>query len=235
MKISVVTVCYNAENSIEETIISVINQTYKDYEYLIIDGASKDSTLDIIRKYLNEKMKLISEPDDGIYDAMNKALRIASGDYLIFIGADDHFISYNILENVSKYLENKDIVYYGNVLRSIRNDVYCGRFSKWKLAIKNISHQAIFYPQCVYKNFSYDMKYQIFADYAYNLYLFKRNNYKYIPLTVTYYNDLGTSSTNKDQTFKSDYGKLTKENLGMLPNIYATCYHFLRNIIKGGK
>lgn len=231
VKFTVATVCYNAANTIEETILSVVNQTYDNVEYVIVDGGSTDSTLDIVHKYEGKRIKLISEPDNGVYDAMNKALKIATGDFLIFLGADDHFISFDILSKISILTIDKQIIYYGNVLRPQRNDIFCGYYNKWKFAVKNLPHQAIFYPQSVYKNYSYDLRYKVYADYVYNLNLFKNYKFRYLPLTVSFFNDNGMSSSVKDKFFEMDYGRLTKKNLGVLPNIYATCYHFFRDLL----
>lgn len=98
-KITVVTVCFNAESVLEQTILSVLNQTYKDIEYLIIDGGSKDGTLGIIKKY-SDKVKWISEPDKGIYDAMNKGVKMASGEWINFMNAGDRFASNDVLEKI---------------------------------------------------------------------------------------------------------------------------------------
>ena len=88
--ISVITVSYNAVSTIEDTILSVINQTYPNIEYIIIDGGSADGTVDIIEKYVDRISYWVSEPDKGIYDAMNKGLKVANGDWAIFMGSDDY-------------------------------------------------------------------------------------------------------------------------------------------------
>lgn len=90
-KISVGTVCYNAANCIENLIRSVKKQTYSNIEFVVVDGVSNDGTLDILNKYKQDIDILVSEPDKGIYDAMNKLLKLATGDFLIFMGADDVF------------------------------------------------------------------------------------------------------------------------------------------------
>ena len=98
MKISVVTVCYNSVDSIEETMLSVLNQTYSDVEYIIIDGGSTDGTVDIIKKYADRLVYWVSEPDKGIYDAMNKGIAAATGDYINFMNSGDRFASTNVIE-----------------------------------------------------------------------------------------------------------------------------------------
>ncbi len=112
-KISIITVVFNAEKLIEKTILSVINQTYKNIEFVIIDGASTDKTLAIAEKYNEKISKLISEKDNGIYDAMNKGLRIATGDYVLFLNAGDELFESSTIETIFSKNNNADI-YYGN-------------------------------------------------------------------------------------------------------------------------
>ena len=95
--ISVITVCYNAVANIEETMLSVLNQRYDKVEYIVIDGGSKDGTLDVIKKYANKLAYWISEPDKGIYDAMNKGIAKATGDWINFMNAGDKFINEEVL------------------------------------------------------------------------------------------------------------------------------------------
>lgn len=100
MKFSIITVCYNSKETIEQTINSVLNQTFKDFEYIVIDGGSKDGTVDILQKYQNQ-ITFISEKDKGIYDAMNKGLKLAKGEVVGMIGADDFYPSNDVLEAVN--------------------------------------------------------------------------------------------------------------------------------------
>lgn len=106
MEISIITVCFNSEKTIEDTIKSVCCQTYKNIEYIIIDGGSTDRTCDIINSYISQISIFVSEPDNGIYDAMNKGLDMATGDYLLFLGSDDHLMSSNIIERVMARINN---------------------------------------------------------------------------------------------------------------------------------
>ena len=106
-KITEVTVCFNAAKTLEKTIQSVSSQMYDNIEFIIIDGASTDGTLAIIKKYDTKITLWVSEPDNGIYDAMNKGLKLATGDFLIFMGADDVFVTNEVIEKVvSKIVKN---------------------------------------------------------------------------------------------------------------------------------
>ncbi len=112
MKVSVITVCYNALQGIEKTILSVKSQAYEDVEYIIIDGGSTDGTVDIIRKHSNCIDFFVSEPDGGIYDAMNKGIRVATGEWIIFLNAGDVFASNNALKDVlSAEIDGIDVLY----------------------------------------------------------------------------------------------------------------------------
>ena len=104
-KVTVVTVSYNADKVIEPTIKSVVNQTYPNLEYVIIDGSSTDNTLNIIKKYSNKISAWYSEPDRGIYDGMNKGLDVATGDWIIFMNAGDRFLHKNVLKD---FFEEKE-------------------------------------------------------------------------------------------------------------------------------
>lgn len=115
--ISVVTVCYNAADTIEKTMLSVLNQTYHDIEYIIIDGGSTDGTVEIIRKYADRIAYWVSEPDKGIYDAMNKGIKVATGEWINFMNAGDEFVDANVLDKLffAKTVANVDVI-YGNTL-----------------------------------------------------------------------------------------------------------------------
>ena len=114
-KLSIVTITYNAEKTLEQTLKSVNEQTYADIEHIIVDGNSSDKTLDLIRRFENDKMKWISEPDNGLYDAMNKGIRMATGDYICFLNAGDTFFAANTVEtvmySVNRATQLPDILY----------------------------------------------------------------------------------------------------------------------------
>ena len=112
--VSIITVTYNAEVCLEKTIQSVINQTYKNIEYIIIDGGSSDKTLSIIKKYKKYIKYWISEPDKGIYDAMNKGIKIAKGDYINFLNAGDFYYENNVLSYLFDNLDKSVDLLYGD-------------------------------------------------------------------------------------------------------------------------
>ena len=214
-KISIITVVYNAKGFLEETIESVLSQNFNNFEYIIIDGGSIDGTLDIIKKYQDRITLWVSEPDKGIYDAMNKGIRYAKGEYVYFLGGDDLLFDNQVLKNVNSYLMDKRKVYYGNVLFKKRNVIYDGEFNLVKIVTRNISHQSIFYPKEIFEKYSFDTKYKIFADYELNLKLYGNSSYSfvYIPMTIALFNDEGASGSNTlDLNFETDRLEIIKNN-----------------------
>jgi glycosyltransferase involved in cell wall biosynthesis len=168
--LSVITVVYNNVNDIELTMHSVINQTYPDIQYILIDGLSTDGTLDVIDKYKSHISKLISEKDAGIYDAMNKGLAIATGNYVIFMNSGDEFYEPDTVERVFTTAPDADI-YYGET-EMINNageslgqrrhkapDQFTWRGFKYGMSI---SHQAIYIRRSLTE--PYDSQYQLSAD-----------------------------------------------------------------------
>ncbi len=116
MKISIITVCFNAENTIERCLLSVLDQSYSDIEYIIIDGFSADSTVSIIEKYKSHISKLVSEPDKGIYDAMNKGIALATGEMVGILNADDVFAHENVLIHIAeKFKEDQNDSLYADL------------------------------------------------------------------------------------------------------------------------
>lgn len=232
MRFSLITVSFNAIATIENTIKSVLSQDFESFEYIVVDGASTDGTISILDKYmLNSHFKYVSEKDSGIYDAMNKGLSIASGEYVLFLGADDLLTSTHILSEVSKKLTDSDVVYYGDVLLSKELKIYDGEFNKWKWGYKNICHQSIFYPKNVYKKYSYDVNYRLVSDWVYNLTLVKNNVlFNYIGVVVSLYNTEGLSSINEDSLFIANRRKMITDAVGYLPYLYGIFIRLLRKL-----
>ena len=234
-RISIITVCYNAVDTIEKTILSVISQTYSDVEYIVVDGSSTDGTTDVIKKYAGNIAKWISEPDMGIYDAMNKGVKYATGEWLFFLNSDDVFYNEKVLQRVLPKLIDKRTIYYGDVLQIPDNVLYGGKFSKTKICGRNICHQSIFYPISVFEKYSYELKYRIYADWNLNLMCFadKDFTFEYIGEIITLYSMEGLSSISHDDViFKQDFYKIIKSQFGSSFYYYRILLHFLSKIVR---
>lgn len=171
LSISIVTVCYNAGRVIDNTIVSVLNQTYKNIDYVIIDGASTDETLSYVEKYkYDSRVTVVSEPDTGIYNAMNKSLDIITGDYVIFMNAGDTFYDQHVIEDIVESMF-ADIV-YGDVCRVMNGSekiqkyrgTHCERMIDL-LSGLNMCHQSQFTRVDIMRKYEFDEKYRIVADY----------------------------------------------------------------------
>ena len=195
MKISIITVCYNSECTIESTLKSVANQSYSDIEHVIIDGASKDGTLDIISRF-NSVSVLVSEPDKGIYDAMNKGFSLATGDVIGTLNADDFYIDESVLSDVAIIFSDNsvdacfaDLVYVkqddtDDIVRYWKSEAYKpGLFkSGWMPA-----HPTFFVRKSVYEKLGvFDLNYKIAADFELLFRLIEKNEIRtaYLPRVV---------------------------------------------------
>jgi glycosyltransferase involved in cell wall biosynthesis len=205
--ISIIIPTYNSERVLDDALASVARQTFRDFEVIVVDGLSKDDTLRIVQKYVDQGLPLIvsSEKDSGIYDAMNKGLQIARGTWLYFLGSDDTFYEENTLEKVLARPEasNYDIL-YGNVLSSRFSSIYDGEFDLHKLLEKNICHQAIFFKKSVFSVVgAFDTRFVAHADWDHNFrwYFSRSLKHKYIDQVIANYADGGFSSHHNDSTF----------------------------------
>lgn len=171
IKISVITVCLNSEKLIEKTIQSVINQKYSNIEYIIIDGGSTDNTLNIIEKYNSHINVLVSEKDDGIYYAMNKGIKLATGDLIYFLNCGDYLYNNSVFEAVAREYaeENLSDIIYGDII------CYEDHYSKYYFGPRNniveiiprgINHQSMFTKKNVFEKCGcFDTEYKIFSDF----------------------------------------------------------------------
>lgn len=172
-KVSIITVVYNGEKFIKKSIESVLNQTYKNIEYIIIDGQSKDQTLNIVKSYKDNIDLIISEPDDGLYDAMNKGIRHATGDIIGMINSDDYYNSSTVELIVSQYkIYGNSYIYHGDMYIIDENDKIVEELNSIPLSkyfMKNgcsIAHPTSFIPKKLYIEFGlYDNNFNIVADY----------------------------------------------------------------------
>lgn len=170
MLVSIITVCFNSEKHIEQTILSVIAQTYTSIEHIIIDGQSKDGTLTIIGKYARQypdRIKFISEPDTGIYNAMNKGVKLAAGELIGIINSDDWYEQTAVEAVVGAYKEKGPAVYHG-IQRTHRDDVVVGLQCTYasQLTRQMIEHPTCFLPKSLYVNFGFfNESYRYVGDY----------------------------------------------------------------------
>lgn len=230
--ISIVTLTYNSEKTLERTIQSVLSQNLNDYEYIIIDGKSSDSTLDIICKYEDRLSFWLSEEDKGIYDAMNKSLNYVKGRWVLFLGSDD--ILLESLNDISPYLKDEHTIYYGNAFFTRDQIKYCGKFSKLKITRKNICHQALFYPVSVFKKYVYDTQFRLLADYNLNLHLWSDSDFKfsYLPYTISVFNQYGSCNASYDHTFMNQKNKIIKNNFSFSIYLYNIVADFILHIAR---
>ncbi len=189
--ISIITVSYNAVKTIEQTILSVLNQSYSNIEYLLIDGGSTDGTVNIIEKYANRLAYWVSEPDKGIYDAMNKGIELAKGDLIGLVNSDDWYE--NVLEDLAHLymIKGNNSIYHGDVNLHFMHKaslVYkpCLDLSKfYKGTI--INHPTVFVPKKIYTDLGlFNIKYKIAADYDFLIRCYKESiNFVYLDKVIS--------------------------------------------------
>lgn len=239
LKISIVTVSYNAADTIEQTISSVVNQTYENIEYIIIDGGSTDGTVDIIRKYEDRIAYWVSKPDNGVYDAMNKGIDVATGDYIYFLGADDALVC------------TKTLYYVCNDIKETYADVYSyceymvtdngmqkfvsNKFARNEKLIKSmIPHQGMFVKTILAKKNIFDVKYKIAADFKFFLQcrLKKSINIAYKDMPIAYFSLSGLSG-NQSKIMEQEVREIYRELQIEYPNDCVSGYKLvLKKILK---
>ena len=203
---SIIIPTFNVENVISACLGSILNQTFLDYEVLIQDGFSTDSTVAIATALNNDRIKIFVEKDAGVYDAMNKAITNAKGSYIYFLGSDDVLFNNNVLEILAQELVDlKCDFIYGNVQLTSNLAVVDEVFSKLKLLTeKNICHQAIFYKKTIFEQLgNFNLNYKIWADWDLNIRCFSHPNFKikHVNTTVAIYNDETGVSAAHDKEF----------------------------------
>ncbi|MFR9532218.1 MAG: glycosyltransferase family 2 protein [Rikenellaceae bacterium] len=242
MKISIITATYNSGTTLRDTIESVLNQTYKDIEYIIVDGVSKDNTLEIAREYESRfegRMRIISEPDKGIYDAMNKGIAAATGDVVGILNSDDLYNGDNVLEQiVNSYSQNANIdgiyadLYYvaqNDISKVVRHWKSCKQksFAKgWHPA-----HPTFYLNRSLYEQFdTFDLSYSLAADFELMLrYLEKYHiNVKYIEAPLVRMRLGGATSKNISNIKKGNIEciRAFKKN-----GIYAPWYYPIYRLV----
>lgn len=205
-KITVVTVCYNASATLEQTMLSVLNQTYPNIEYIVIDGGSTDGTVEIIKKYADRIAYWVSEPDKGIYDAMNKSIAKASGEYINFMNAGDSFHANDTIAKVVSNLGNYDYVVgiaeyskFGKPLGKFWYPIF-NDFSFKSICIGGaVNHQASFIKTKILGD-GYSLDSRLIADELKFLdcVVFGEASYKTLDFATCYYDARGLSNTGEN-------------------------------------
>jgi glycosyltransferase involved in cell wall biosynthesis len=225
MKISIITITYNSQETIKKTIESVLSQSYSNIEYIIVDGKSTDKTIHIIKTYYNRISKFISEKDEGLYFALNKGIRIASGDVIGFLHSDDFFEDNNVISNiVNVFNKSKSDGVYGNLFYVNKNNKVIRKWVSNSFKMNSLKfgwmppHPTIFLKSNIYKKYGcFNTTYRISADYEFILRIFKEKNLKltYLPIFITRMTLGGVSSSFKNLLSKlvEDYNIIKSHNL----------------------
>jgi len=225
-KLSVITIVYNNVRHIERTMLSVINQTYTNIEYILVDGFSTDGTLEIVQQYTSKIETLISEKDKGIYDAMNKGLAAATGDYVIFMNSGDEFYTADTVAQVFATSDNADIYYgetemideAGNSLGQRRHKApqqFTWRHFKYGMSI---SHQAIYIKRSLTQ--PYNRQYQLSADIDWILQAAKKakcivNVHQYVAKYL-----VGGMSKKKHRQSLVERFAIMRKHYGLVPTVF---------------
>lgn len=229
-KISIITICYNLLNQIEPTLISIANQVFQDFEWIVIDGGSKDGTVDVLKS--NKRIdKLVSEPDKGIYDAMNKGLSLAQGEYVLFINGGDMLYEATTLSQVFDQSQGEDVLYgecmYINIaykelhLRSsITSRTLPEKLNKHSFLYgSNICHQSFIVKTAIAPQF--DLKYPIAADLDWMIHISTNAiSSKKLPVIISKFLEGGISSQNLKNSWKDRFKVYTKQ-YGLTLTLYA--------------
>ena len=241
-KFSVITVCYNAQATLEDTIQSVIAQTYHHVEYIIVDGASKDCTLSIINRYRDRIATVVSEPDKGLYDAMNKGLRLATGDYVCFLNAGDSFHEDDTLQQMVHTLreltELPDVLYgetelvdaEGHFVRMRR--LQAPEHLTWRSFRHGmlVCHQAFFAKRTLAE--PYDLSYRFSADFDWCIRIMKKSKVLHnTHLTLIDYLEEGMTTRNHKASLHERF-RIMAKHYGWLSTVAHHAWFVVRAVIK---
>ena len=212
---SIVIPTFQSEQTIHSCVSSVLGQTFESFEIIVQDGQSSDNTTEIVRSFGDPRVKLISEKDVGVYDAMNRALKSVLGTWILFLGSDDVLFERSTLASLSHIVKQTaaDIV-YGNVIMSGDSHwiedgtIYRGETDLATLFEQNLSHQAILYKKRVFEDgHRFNLDYPICADFDLNLACFAQYNIEYTPLIISVFATGGMSTQHVDERFEAEKWK----------------------------
>lgn len=213
MKVSIITACFNSAATIEDTILSVAAQTWEDIEHIIIDGASTDGTLALLERYSAGLSRLISEPDNGIYDAMNKGVAMATGDVIAFLNADDVYKHSSVIERVARDMQDAGLdALYGNVEffhpgspEHVVRTYNSGQFTPSRVGWGWMpAHPAFFVRRWVFERYGgFDESFKIAGDFDFVARVFKlgKLQYRYIPEVMVRMQTGGVSTSGLRATY----------------------------------
>jgi glycosyltransferase involved in cell wall biosynthesis len=210
LKVTIIIPTYNAGLTLKKCLESILSQKFESYEVVIVDGLSTDNTIDIIKHFtdLSNNIRFISEKDKGIYDAMNKGITRAQGEWLYFLGSDDCLIDSSVLSKVAEQFNDDCDLIYGNTIWVPENYIDKGEKSLSQLLQFGINHQRIFYRKSLFDRYGdYNKSYKIAADFDLNIRFFCNDSIKkkYIDCTITKYHSRGISSVTFDDALWSDW------------------------------
>ena len=242
---SIITVTYHAESVLEETILSVVSQTYHNIEYIIVDGASKDRTLSIVNKYRDKIQAVVSEPDKGLYDAMNKGLKMAKGEYVCFLNAGDTFHEDDTLQLIVHQLNKSNVlpdVIYGEtaLVDAQRHFVRMRRLQtpdtlNWKSFHQGmlVCHQAFIAKRALAE--TYDLNYRFSADFDWCIRVMKKASLLHnTRLTLIDYLDEGMTTKNRKASLKERF-RIMAKHYGYISTVLHHIWFVLRLLLKPGQ
>jgi len=212
-KVSIIIVTFNAAKTLQACLDSIYQQRYLHIEIVIIDGKSTDDTVKILEANTDKISFWKSEPDDGIYDAINKGLNHITGEWVYFLGADDVLL--DEFSDLCYELKVPGALYYGSVLS--KGEKRSGLVSPYYQAKLGMYHQAIIYSSSIFKRYKYNTKYKVSADHALNMQFHKDPAITFIfkDYIIANFNDTGVSSGGADKVFEKDKSRLIRENFGL--------------------
>ncbi len=230
-KIAMVVPVYKNPSALHSFLTVLKESNPHSFELIVVNGGDDLETIEIISQFKDLISKSLTEPDRGVYDAMNKGTQLADADWVLFMGVDDTFIG-NV-NSIEKMLDKKYAFVYGNVFMPGRGAIYDGKFSKYKLIKRNICHQAIIYNKKVILENMYDLKYSILADYKLNIEVYSKFKCKYFNHLFSVYNDIGgLSSSNVDKSFVDDKCSIIRNNFGVMYYLIYMVRGYLVSMIK---
>lgn len=234
-RFSLITVCYNAEASIAKALQSAREQTYRNFEHLIVDGASRDRTLDIVRQFDDLPLVVHSEPDKGIYDAMNKAVRLARGEILFFLNADDALLDGQVLGKVAEAFDADPALdfLWGDVVNVFEDGrqltLSYSHINPDTLIYGSLCHQGVFAHRRLFERFGdFDLQYRLCADFDWFLRILRGGaRYRHIDLDISLFTRGGAHEKSLARMYR-EKALIRRKHVSMVPWAFNEARHYLR-------